>query len=156
MVKAKRADLALGGTGEPIFTARFIAALTLVIVGIAWVLYYYFGVHPSHNANAVNPPFRGIQPLKSLKDWNYLIGFGLFFLGLIVSADKSTPLGRNRGVVISMLSCFIGALLWICVFYIFNGTQLDKIWVFNDLGQKNLFVGFGFLICGFFFATRWE
>jgi drug/metabolite transporter (DMT)-like permease len=155
MVKAKRSDLVLGGTGEPIFTPRFIAAITLAVVGIAWVLYYYFGVHPSRGL-VVNPPYRGIQPLKWLKDWNYLIGFGLFFLGLIVSADRSTPLGRNRGVVISMLSCFIGALLWICVFYIFNGTHLEKIWVFNDLGQKNLFVGFGFLICGFFFATRWE
>ena len=156
MVKAKRSDLVLGGTGEPIFTARFIAALTLVVVGLAWVAYYYVGVHPSHNQNLLNPPYRGIQPLKSLKDWNYLIGFGLFFLGLIVSADKRTPLGRDRGVVVSMLSCFIAALLWICVFYIFNGTQLNKIWVFNDLGQKNLFVGFGFLISGFFFATRWE
>jgi hypothetical protein len=156
MVKAKRSELSLNGSGEPIFTKRFIVSLALITLGLAWILYYYFGVHPSHSSSAINPQFRGIQPLKGMKDWNYLIGFGLFFLGLIVSADRRTPLGRNRGVVIAMLGCFLGALLWICVFYIFNGTQLDKIWVMNDLGQKNLFVGFGFIISGFFFATRWE
>jgi hypothetical protein len=155
MVKAKRSELSLMSSGEPIFSVRFIAALGLITLGIAWLFYYYFGVHPGHNGKG-NPQFHGIQPLKALEDWNYLIGFGLFFLGLIVSAHKDTPLGRNRGVVIAMLGCFLGALLWICTFYIFSGTSIDKIWFFNDLGQKNLFVGFGFIITGFFYATRWE
>ena len=41
--------------------------------------------------------------MADLGNWNYLIGFGLFLLGLAVSAHPSTPLGRGRGVVVGML-----------------------------------------------------
>ena len=94
--------------------------------------------------------------MADLEKWNYAIGFGLIMVGLIVAAHPSTPLGRGLGVVITMLSCFIIGLLWICTYYVFTGQHLDKIPVFNDLGQFNLLVGIGFMAVGFSYATRWE
>jgi hypothetical protein len=41
------------------------------------------------------------------------------------------------------------------VYYVFS-NDLSKLWVFDDLGQKNLIVGIGFMAVGFTFATRWE
>jgi hypothetical protein len=145
---------------EPIITARFAIALVLMALGVAWIVYYYVGVHPgNHQFSYPNvSDYHGLTPLRHLKDWNYLIGFGLFFIGLIVSANPDTPLGRNQGVVVAMLACFIIGLVWICVFYIFSGN--DNIWfhipVFNDLNQKNLLVGIAWMAVGFAFATRWQ
>lgn len=143
---------------EPIFSVRFIVALVLIVLGVAWIAYYYLGVHPSdHGFSYPESDYRGLTPLRHLKDWNYLIGFGLLFLGLIVSADRSTPLGRGRGVAASMVACFIIGLLWICVYYIFSGQSYwDKVPVFNDLDQKNLIVGIAWMAVGFAFATHWE
>jgi len=137
---------------EPIFTPRFVLALLLIALGIAWIAYYYAGVRPDE----VGGKYTGIDFMAKLKGWNYLIGFGLFFLGLLVAAHPKTPLGRGRGVVVGMLGCFLLGLAWICVFYIFSNGQLDKIWVFNDLDQKNLVVGIVFMAVGFAYATRWE
>jgi hypothetical protein len=135
----------------PVLSKRFVLALVLMLVGIAWIAYYYVVFDPTaFPAGDGSPKFMG-----DLDDWNYLIGFGLFFLGLIVSAHPSTPLGRGRGVVVGMLGCFVLGLLWICTNYIFS-DDLSKIWVFDDLGQKNLVVGIGFMAVGFTFATRWE
>jgi hypothetical protein len=64
-------------------------------------------------------------------------------------------MGRGRGVVVGMLGCFLIGLAWICVYYVFS-NDLSGVWVFDDLGQKNLFVGIGFMAVGFTFATRWE
>jgi len=93
--------------------------------------------------------------MADLKDWNYLIGFALLFIGLGVSAHPATPLGRGRGVVVGMLGCFLIGLIWICTFYVFSNDP-SKIWVMNDLNQFNLLVGIGFMAVGFTFATRWE
>ena len=93
--------------------------------------------------------------MADLGDWNYLIGFGLIMLGLVISAHPSTPLGRGRGVVVGMLACFLLGLLWICTFYVFS-NDISDIPVFNDLGQYNLVVGIGLMAVGFTFATRWE
>lgn len=147
---SKKSDIEI--PRDPIFTPRFGIALLLIALGIAWIFYYYFGVRPDE----VGGKFTGLKPLRDLKGWNYLIGFVLFFLGLIVAAHPKTPLGRGRGVVGGMLGCFLLGLVWICVFYIFANTHLDSIWVFNDLGQKNLLVGIAFMATGFAFATRWE
>nr|WP_246391598.1 cell division protein CrgA [Nocardioides soli] len=131
---------------------RFIVALLLMVLGIAWIAYYYIVFDPM----AIPPTDDGSPAfMGDLGDWNYLIGFGLFFVGLIVSAHPSTPLGRGRGVVVGMLACFLLGLLWICTYYIFS-DDLSSIWVFNDLGQKNLVVGIAFMAVGFTFATRWE
>ncbi|MEX0429281.1 cell division protein CrgA [Nocardioides sp. DS6] len=152
MAKLKLSKSALDVEREPVLTPRFAVALLLIVLGIAWIAYYYAAVRPDE----VGGKYTGISFMADLKGWNYLIGFVLFFLGLFVAAHPKTPLGRGRGVVVGMLGCFLIGLIWICVFYIFSNDQLDKIWVFNDLGQKNLIVGIAFMAVGFAYATRWE
>lgn len=135
----------------PILSVRGVIALILAIAGIAWMAYYYVGVRPdSLGAKPTGPGFIG-----DLDNYNYLIGFGAFFLGLLVAAHPSTPLGRGRGVVVGMLGCFVLGLLWICTFYVIS-NDTSAVPVFNDLGQKNLLVGIAFMAVGFSFATRWE
>ena len=155
MSKSKVKD-PLAPAAGPVLTPRFIVALVLMILGIAWMAYYYIVVRVDPTVfpapEAGSPKF-----MADLGEWNYLIGFGLFFVGLIISAHPSTPLGRGRGVVVGMLGCFILGLIWICIYYIFSDpSKLEDIPVFNDLGQKNLIVGIGFMAVGFTFATRWE
>jgi hypothetical protein len=140
----------LDPTRGPVFTARFLVSLVLMVVGIAWIAYYYVAVRAGSDGKTGSPGF-----MADWGDWNYLIGFGLFFVGLLLSAHPATPLGRGRGVVVGMLGCFLLGLAWICTFYIFS-NDLSPIWVFNDLGQKNLLVGIAFMAVGFAFATRWE
>jgi hypothetical protein len=138
----------------PVLSARFIVALVLVVLGIAWMAYYYLAVRV--DPTAVPAPDPGSPKfMADLGDWNYLIGFGLLLVGLVVAAHPSTPLGRGRGVVISMLACFLIGLVWICTYYVFSNNLTD-LPIFNDLGQKNLFVGIGFMAVGFTYATRWE
>ena len=138
----------------PIFTKRFIISLVAIVVGIAWMAYYYVAVRVDPTAFPV-PDAGSPKFMADLGNWNYLIGFGLIFAGLMLAAHPDTPLGRGRGVVIGMLGCFLIGLIWICIYYIFS-NDISSIPVFNDLGQKNLFVGVGFMAVGFTFATRWE
>ncbi|GAA4372522.1 cell division protein CrgA [Nocardioides caricicola] len=152
MAKAKLDPLA--PVRGPIFTVRFIVALVAIVLGIAWMTYYYVAVRVDPTAFPV-PDAGSPKFMADLGNWNYLIGFGLIFLGLVVSAHPSTPLGRGRGVVVGMLGCFLVGLIWICTYYVFS-DDISSIPVFNDLGQKNLFVGIGFMAIGFTFATRWE
>ena len=135
----------------PVLSVRFIVALALMVLGIAWVIYFYMAVRTDPGV----PMTDGPQQVRDLGDWNYLVGFGLFFIGLIASAHPKTPLGRGRGVVVGMLGCFLLGLLWICTFYVISDDP-SNVPVFNDLGQKNLFVGITFMAVGFTFATRWE
>ncbi|MDN5743791.1 MAG: cell division protein CrgA [Nocardioidaceae bacterium] len=142
----------------PVFTPRFVLALVLILGGIGWILYYYYGIRPDAGwpvtkGNAAGGP----SFFQDLEGKNYLIGFIALFLGLMVSAHPNTPLGRGNGVVTGMLACFLIGLVWICIFYIFlTGNDVKDIPVFTDLGQKNLFVGIAFMAVGFTFATRWE
>jgi hypothetical protein len=138
----------------PLVSPRFVIAIVLMLVGIAWIVYYYVGVRADPSSLTAKPG--GPAFMGHLEKWNYAIGFGLFFLGALVSAHPSTPLGRGRGVVVGMLTCFILGLLWICTFYVISGNQLPKVAVFNDLDQWNLVVGIVFMAVGFSFATRWE
>jgi drug/metabolite transporter (DMT)-like permease len=139
----------------PILSVRFGIALVLAVLGIAWIAYYYIVVRVDPTViPAPEPGKPGF--MADLGNWNYTIGFGLVMAGLVIAAHPSTPLGRGRGVVVTMLSCFLIGLLWICTYYVFTGTHLDKIPVFNDLGQYNLLVGIGFMAVGFSYATRWE
>ena len=154
MSKAKQDPLA--PARGPLLAPRFVVALALMVLGIAWLAYYYVAVRVDPTAGAAadsgKPAF-----LADLGNWNYAIGFGLILIGLVLAAHPSTPLGRGRGVVIGMLGCFLIGLLWICTFYVFsNQPDSNGIPIMNDLAQKNLVVGIAFMAVGFTFATRWE
>ena len=135
------------------FSARFLIALLLIVAGIGWLAFYY--AQARGNPLAFPPVEGSPKAVADLGRWNYLIGFGLLMVGLMVSAHPSTPLGRGRGVVVGMLGCFLIGLLWICTFYVFS-DDTSNIPVFNDLGQYNLIVGIAFMAVGFAYATRWE
>lgn len=137
---------------------RCAIALGLVLLGIAWIVVFITmaqdawlaGPHP------VGPkPSNALPWMADLGRWNFLIGFGLIFLGLGVSAHPHTPLGRGRGVVVGMLFCFLVGLIYIVAYY-FLGTQAANVPVMKDLDQYNLLVGIGFMAVGFAFATKWE
>lgn len=152
MAKAKIDPLA--PERGPVVTPRFIVAIAMMVLGVVWIVYYYAVVRV--DPTAIPAPDPGSpQFMADLKNWNYLIGFGLLFLGLAIAAHPDTPLGRGRGVVAGMLTCFLVGLLWICLYYIFS-NDLSNLPVMNDLNQKNLFVGIGLMAVGFTFATRWE
>lgn len=158
MSKLKPKEQSFDPDRGPLVTPRFLIAIVLMLAGIAWIIYYYLGVRAPDGFDAKTlEPFSATGPkfMQDLNEWNYLIGFGAFFLGLIVSAHPSTPLGRGRGVVVGMLACFLIGLIWICTFYVISDDP-SNFPVFNDLGQKNLFVGITFMAVGFTFATRWE
>lgn len=138
----------------PVFSVRLLVAMLLVVLGIAWIAYYYLVVRVDP---MVFPAPKPGSPafMADLEDWNYLIGFGAIMLGLATSAHPSTPLGRGRGVVVGMVGCFLLALLWIATFYTF-ADDTSKIPVINDLGQYNLVGGLALMAVGFTFAIRWE
>jgi drug/metabolite transporter (DMT)-like permease len=138
-----------------LISARFIVAIVLMLLGIAWIAYYYTVVRVDPTAATPLKP-GGPAFMADWEKWNYVVGFGLFFLGLILTAHPATPLGRGRGVVVGMLACFLLGLIWICTFYVISGDQLPKVPIFNDLDQWNLVVGIGFMAVGFSFATKWE
>lgn len=119
-------------------------AALLTAAGIAYVVYYLTAVLDD------GTPKR----LADLGDWNWLIGFGVLFLGLAVAARPSTPLGRGRGVVVGMLGCFLIGLIWIVVYYI--TSQDASVPLIRDLGNYNLLVGISFMAVGFVYATHWE
>jgi len=144
-------------TGYETSIPRTAIAVLLVILGIAWMAVYINYAKDAADFQAVPGLKKPDNPLPWMADlgkWNYMIGFGLIFLGLTVSANKLTPLGRGRGVVIGMLGCFLIGLIWIVTFYFVS--QGGPIPVMNDLEQYNLLVGIGFMAVGFTFATKWE
>ncbi|TCJ30534.1 cell division protein CrgA [Nocardioides jejuensis] len=142
----------------PIFSVRFLVSLLLIAAGIAAVVLWTIYLHDTYSATAKDP--KPIIPgTKDLKNWNWVIGFGLIFVGLILAAHRKTPLGRGRGPVVGMLGCFLIGLIWICTFYVFANKAPGAdgaIWLLSDLQQYNLMVGIGFMAVGFTYATKWE
>ncbi|MEO5709321.1 MAG: cell division protein CrgA, partial [Nocardioidaceae bacterium] len=112
-----------------ISVVRTAAAAALVLLGIVWLVVYVTVAGPDTDGTK-------LTWMGDLDRWNYLIGFGLVWLGLVVAANKSTPLGRGRGVVIGMLGSFLIGLVWIVVYYV-TGSDLT-LPLFTDLGQYNL------------------
>lgn len=133
-----------GHEGPATSVARTALAALLVVAGIAWIVLY----------QTVAADGEGLAWMGGITRWNYLIGFGLVFLGLALAANPGTPLGRGRGVVVGMLGCFLLGLVWIITYYMAGST--DAIPVVYDLQQYNLVVGIGFMGVGFVYATRWE
>ena len=154
---ARQTELS-GVSGYETSIPRCLVAAGLVVVGIVWIIVYVnLAMDAAHYdaGSGLPAPSNPLPLMADLGDWNFTIGFGLIFLGLIVSANKKTPMGRGRGVVIGMLGCFLIGLIWICTFYIFS-DDLSRLWILNDLGQWNLVVGIAFMAVGFSFATKWE
>ena len=138
---------------------RCAIALLLVLAGIAWITVYTQVAMDAANYVKIpgtDKPDTPFPWMSDLERWNYLIGFCLVFLGLIVSANKLTPLGRGRGVVVGMLGCFLLGLIWIITFYFVGQQDTLHIPVMDELDQMNLLVGVGFMAVGFTFATKWE
>jgi hypothetical protein len=131
-------------SGEPISVPRTALAALLVVAGIAWVVYYDFWVFDDGTP----------KWMADLGMWNFAIGFGAIFLGLMVSAHRRTPLGRGRGVVVGMMGSFLFGLTWIVVYYV--TSQDASVPLISELGNYNLLVGIGFMATGFVFATKWE
>jgi hypothetical protein len=127
-----------------ISVVRTAVATLLAVAGLAYVGYYAFRVYDDGT-----PAW-----MADLGDWNWLIGFGVFFVGLILFAHPRTPLGRGRGVVVGMLGSFLIGLAWIVVYYV--TSQDASIPLIRELGNYNLLVGIGFMAVGFVFATKWE
>lgn len=119
-------------------------AALVVAAGIAWIAVYI----------NVAQDGRDLTWMGELGRWNFLIGFGVLFIGLAMLANPGTPLGRGRGVVIGMLGCFLIGLFWILVYYM--AGQPTEIPVIRNLDAYNLVVGIGFMGVGFVYATRWE
>ena len=141
----RRAAMSLEPTNDVgVSPVRTGLAALLAVLGIAWIVYYTAAVVGDGRPAAVG----------DLGNWNFLIGFGLVFLALMLAAHPSTPLGRGRGVVVGMLGCFLLGLVWIVVYYVTN--QDLSLPLIRDLGNYNLLVGIGFMAVGFVYATRWE
>jgi hypothetical protein len=133
-----------GDQGPAVSVVRTVVASLVTLLGIAWMVVY------------INMAQDGGQLtwMGDLGRWNFLIGFGLVFIGLSLFANPATPLGRGRGVVIGMLGCFLFGLVWIVVYYM--AGQPTTLPVFRNLEAYNLIVGIGFMAVGFVYATRWE
>lgn len=154
MTKPKATQDLTGLPSGPVLSPRFVIAVLLMVLGIAWIIYFYLAVRVDPTAVPAPKP-GGPAFMGDLGNWNYTVGFGIFLLGLAISAHPSTPLGRGRGVVVGMLGCFLLGLLWICTYYVVSDDP-SAIPVMNDLGQYNLMLGIAFMAVGFTFATRWE
>lgn len=140
---------------------RVAIASAIALVGIAWIVVYDLGPekHVWAAKNFLAPHKTSLMWMADMKNWNYLIGFGLILLGMIVAAHRTTPLGRGRGVVVGMLFCFLFGLAWVVTYYMTSGgtnPPIHKIPVMKDLDQYNLLVGVAFMAVGFSFATKWE
>ena len=146
-------------SGYETSVVRCAVVVLLVLAGIAWITVYTHVAMDAANYVKLPGSKKPDTPfpwMSDLKRWNYVIGFGLILLGLIVSAHKKTPLGRGRGVVIGMLGCFLLGLVWIVLFYFVGQDDSVHIPVMDQLDQSNLLVGVGFMAVGFTFATKWE
>ena len=158
MSKPRAHQPTISGSGYITSWKRVAIASLLIIAGIAWMVIY---INFAKDAALFDSALGGKKPsdptgfMAGLGRWNFLIGFGLICIGLATFADKSTPLGRGRGVVIAMLFCFLFGLIYIVTFY-FLGSNVSKVPLMKDLDQFNLMVGIAFMAVGFSFATKWE
>lgn len=149
----KKSENAYVISQEKVVTPRFVLALLFVVGGIAWLAFYYL---------KVRVPFgSGLEPgapswMGDLERYNYTIGFALVMVGLVLAANKATPLGRGRGVVVGMLGCFLIGLIWIAVYYMFAAQENQGPGMIEDMGNYNLLVGIAFMAVGFAYATKWE
>ncbi len=160
MSKLKAKQQYVDPSAGPIFSVRFLLALLLIAAGIAWAVIWTLHLHDIAPYDFPKKEPKALIPgMTKLDNWNWAVGFGAIYVGLIFAAHKKTPLGRGRGVLVGMLGCFLIGLIWICTFYVFADRPAGSdgaIWLLSDLGQYNLMVGIGFMAVGFTYATKWE
>ena len=134
-------------------------ASTAALLGIVWIVVYLFAAEKHAmgelNSKGTALAHTSLPWMSDMKNWNYLIGFALIMLGLIIAANRTTPLGRGRGVVVGMLFCFLFGLAWVVTYYM-AASHISSIPIMKDLNQYNLLVGVAFMAVGFSFATKWE
>lgn len=159
---ASDASLSMRATAFGGFTTSWLRvgiAVAVAVLGIAWITVYELAAEP-HAMGDLNSKGTAIVStslpwMADMKNWNFLIGFGLIMIALIIASDRRTPLGRGRGVVVGMLSCFLFGLAWVVTYYM-AASNINSIPIMKDLNQYNLLVGVGFMAVGFSFATKWE
>ena len=127
--------------GVGISIVRTLLATLVAAAGIAWLAVYLNVAQDGEK----------LTWMGDLGRWNFLIGFGLLFIGLSLFANPGTPLGRGRGVVVGMLGSFLIGLVWIIVYYLSQTS-----WPVPSLGPWNIMVGFGIMFIGFLMTTRWR
>ncbi|MGN6723461.1 MAG: cell division protein CrgA [Marmoricola sp.] len=134
-------------------------ASAVAVLGIAWIAVYMLAARGHAvgdlNAKGTAVVHTSLPWMSDLKNWNYMIGFGLIMIALIIAANRTTPLGRGRGVVVGMLACFLFGLAWVVTYYM-AASHISSIPIMKDLNQYNLLVGVAFMAVGFSFATKWE
>ncbi|WP_082554494.1 cell division protein CrgA [Aeromicrobium sp. Root495] len=130
-------------------------ALGALLLAIVWVVGTVFATTDKNFPNVGEIP-----GLFDLGRWNYAIAAVLAFVAFTV-ADRTRPepppgqaLG-NRWAAPAMIASAVFGLLWIVVFYVTSGTDVN-IPVYTDLGNWNVVIGMGFIIAAFGFATKWE
>ncbi|AWB90771.1 cell division protein CrgA [Aeromicrobium chenweiae] len=65
----------------------------------------------------------------------------------------------NRWAGPAMVTSAIIGLIWIVVFYVLNGQDINYpsfLEWYQDLGNWNLVIGMGFIVAAFGFAMKWE
>jgi len=131
--------------------------MVLILLGLVWLVGYVIA-----QSDSLSVP--GIEDIKTLTDlggWNYLIGAVVLIAGLARYSAATVPdpqgsqsTGWRWAGPAMAVSALIG-LLWIVVFYVTNGTDID-VPLITDLGNWNLVIGMGFIVSAFGFAMKWE
>src|SRR3546814_16038690 len=110
----------------PIFSVRFLISLLLIAAGIVYVVLWTLYVRDLRTFENTFPQPKGGAPdtlipgMHKLDGWNWLVGFGLLFLGLAFAAHPKTPLARGRGGVVRILGVFLIGLFCATLFTIFS------------------------------------
>ena len=153
MAKPKAKQSFVDPDRGPLFTARFVIALLLILAGIAWIVFYY--VQARGNPPAF-PPVEGTPRLiADLGDWNYahrLRPAPGRPDGRRPPLHPARPRPRRRGRHARLLPHRPAVDLHL-LRLLRRPLQLP---IFNDLGQWNLVVGIAFMAVGFTYATRWD
>jgi len=129
--------------------------MVLFVLGLLWIVGCLIAT------TDLSIPFVEDVPLfTDLGRWNYLIGAVILVIaywryGAATVPDPNAQSTGWRWAGPAMLVSAVIGLVWIVVFYVTNGTDMN-IPGFSDLGNWNLVIGMGFIVAAFGFAMKWE
>lgn len=131
------------------------AAIALFVLGLLWIVGCLIAT-----TDLSIPVIEDVPLFTDLGRWNYLIGAVILFIAAsrYSAATVPDPDAQSTGwrwAAPAMIGSAGIGLLWIVVFYVTNGTDID-IPGFTDLGNWNLVIGMGFIVAAFGFAMKWE